>query len=195
MLFSKIQPWSKQKLLKKGKIPSINDIIIIANELELRTKALFILAYLSAGRIQELVRDKNKKLPSIKKKDLIVIDKKNRKIMLIGIRNEKNKNKTNKEIPIPLDREENIRFWNLLIEYLNQLELDDELFPFNYQRAYKLLIETGFNPHWLRHIRLTHCVTIYDFNEMELMQIAGWSDPRPAKHYIELRWSDLLNKL
>jgi integrase len=235
-----MQPWSNQFELKKEKIPGINELILKAEHItDIRTRALFILAYLTAGRIQEIVRSRgfdlkrkcpkcqskeivkiNNQLtcnschlvfkaresycykspngnnrPSITKVNISVVNKNNRRVLLINIRNEKSKEIKNKEIPIPLDRVENIAFYNMLIGYLNTLEINDELFPFNYQRANDLLEETGFNPHWIRHLRATHLVTVYDFNEQELIKYMGWTDSRPARFYMQLKWSDLLNKL
>lgn len=235
-----MQPWSNQSFLKKESIPSIDELIIKAESInDIRKRALFILAYLTAGRLQELCRYKEFKLirfcprcksseiikgnggfkcptckirfsgkitktkkiptgkiePSIKKKDISIVTLNDRKVLKIYLRNEKNKTRVNKEVPIPLDKPQNILLYDLLVEYINPLDLNDELFPFNYQRANDLLEETGFNPHFIRHIRATHLVTIFDFNEFELMKYMGWTDPRPAKHYLELKLSDVLRKL
>lgn len=193
-----VKPWHLQDKLKKESVPGINDLLIMADRLESpRDKALLMLTYLTAGRICEIVRYNRKGIQhlSIKRKDLIVTEKNNRKTLLITVRNEKNRQRKNKQLPIPLDKEENIIVLEPVKDYIKDLDLDEELFPFGYKNALKILHKVGLNPHFLRHIRLTHLVTLYDFNEQELRMYAGWTDGRPAKHYIELRWGDLLKKL
>jgi len=184
--------WSKQSFLKEERIPTIPEVIEIASGIEKdRDRALFVLAYLTAGRIREIVRNKEK--PSIRKNDLEIKDVKGRKILLINMRNQKNKEKKRKELPVPLDIKENAIFWNLLIPHLNTLSNEEELFPITYQTAYYILDRiSGWNCHWFRHIRLTHLVVEYDYGAFQLMMYAGWSDLRPAKNYLEMRWTDLL---
>ena len=193
-----MQPWDNQSYLKKDKCPTIGDIISKAESIsEPRTKALFILAYLTAGRICELVRYNRNgiKYSSIKRKDIKTAIINERNVLVISIRNEKSRDRHTKDFPIPLDKKENIILFNMLVDYINDLEDDEELFTFNYQRAYKLLNPIDFNPHYIRHIRATHLVTVYDFNEFELTKYMGWSDARPAKHYLELKMTDVLRKL
>lgn len=191
------KPWDKQCYLKKEKIPTVKEIIEIARAIDSdRTRCLFILTYLTAGRIQEMVKYKSSKevRNSIKKSDISIQEREGRKIMLINLRNEKNKTRHRKEIPVPLDIQDNKDLYNILIQHLNDIQDNAELFPFGYKRAYALLnkINKDWNPHWIRHIRLTHLVTEYGYREHQLMLYAGWTDPRPAKHYLELRWDDLL---
>ncbi len=49
----------------------------------------------------------------------------------------------------------------------------------------------GVNHHHLRHCRLTHCASIFNFNEYKLMQYAGWTHPEYAKWYVRLNFDDL----
>lgn len=188
----KPQAWSKQKYLKEEKIPTVGEVIeIITNIPNIKERALLILAYLSAGRIREIVRKKDRS--SIKHSDLNIVVEEGRQILIIDLRNEKNNNRKRKEIPVPLDIKENILLWNQLIEYLNTVSKDEELFPFSYQYAYERIVNlTSWNPHWIRHIRLTHLVTFYGYKEYQLIRYAGWTDSRPAKNYIEMNWKDLL---
>lgn len=194
-----VNEWSRQKYLQSQGVPNINDIISTAQQIaDPRTKALFIITYWTAGRIGEIVRKKDKddnQLNSIKKKDLVFMDINNRPSILINIRNQKNRKKHIKDIPIMLDRRENQELLAELTPYLNKLELEDELFPFAYTYAYKLLTRVFSNPHWIRHVRLTHLVVLYDFSEHFLKRYAGWTDTRPGQHYVELRWTDLADKL
>jgi integrase len=50
-------------------------------------------------------------------------------------------------------------------------------------------------PHYFRHTRLTHFITEFDFNEMELVKYAGWTDSKPAKWYVSLKTNDLQRKM
>ena len=51
--------------------------------------------------------------------------------------------------------------------------------------------EIPLHPHLLRHFRLTHLVTIYNYNVFQLMEFAGWSDTRQATTYVGLSSSYL----
>ena len=50
----------------------------------------------------------------------------------------------------------------------------------------------NIHPHWLRHSRLTHMVNIYKYNVPQLVEFAGWTDPKPAMIYIRMRPEDLI---
>jgi len=191
------KPWDKQTYLGKEKIPTVKEIISISEDIvDDRLRCLFIFTYLTAGRMQELVRYTHNKenRSSVKGTDFEITEVQGRKVFLINLRNEKNREKHRKEIPIPLDIEENKVLVNMAIPYINSVGKTEELFPFGYKRAYALLnkINPDWNPHFIRHIRLTHLVTVYGYREYQLTMYAGWSDPRPAKHYLQMRWQDLL---
>jgi hypothetical protein len=204
-----MKPWYHQSFLKGEKIPTVEKIIEIANDIEKdRIRCLFVLDYLTAGRMQEIVRfrgydtlkvnGKKKKVfngitrESIKEDDLNIVLEDGRKILLINLRNLKNKNRKRKEIPVPLDIKDNETLFKLMLPYLKTLKEGEELFPFSYKNAYKIFASELWNPHWTRHIRLTHLVTVYGYKESQLLRYAGWSDSRPAKHYVEMNWKDLL---
>ena len=181
------KPWGLQKSLRKDRINTEGDVkVIAANIKDLRTKALFIMLYLTAGRVTEVCGE-------LKKKDIELQYKHNRAVMLINMPNRKHKTRHFKDIPIPIDKEEVlIKFLN---EYLKIKYMEDILFNFGKIRAYQLIRgATGFNNHWLRHLRLTHLVLNHDFNEQLLVRFAGWTNSLPAKEYMEIRWSDILDK-
>lgn len=181
------KPWGLQKELQLNKIPHEGDIkVVAANIKNIRTRALFVMLYLTAGRISEVCYD-------LRKKDLTIQYKKGRTILLINMPNKKHRTRHFKDIPIPLDKEE------VLLEYLNQylktLPSDGILFNFGKTYAYQMIRNaTGWNNHWLRHLRLTHLVVNHDFNEALLVKFAGWTNSMPAKSYMELRWGDILSK-
>lgn len=112
------------------------------------------------------------------------------KCLEIRTENRKNKNRKTKLLPLPIEKEG--RILKYIYEYLSILSEDQVLFPFSTRRAAQIINgTTGFNLHFIRHIRATHLITLYDFNEQMLIKFMGWSDSRPAKHYIELRSSDI----
>ena len=216
-----MKPWEKQKQIKEQElsIPSIDYIIQTAIDIKNeRLKCLFVLLYLTGGRICELVRRKGyditnkikdktnriyrynkqanseKDKTSVKRKQISFEEKKGRKVMLITLRNEKNRRRKVKELPIPLDKQENIILVGLIMPYLNSLEMESELFPFGYQYAYRIL-KPYFNPHWFRHIRATHLTIKYDLPVHLLRTFMGWTDDRQASAYQEMRWGDILDKL
>jgi hypothetical protein len=194
-----MKPWGNQKALKEVRVPNINEIVLMAEGINKpNVRALFVLSYLTAGRICELVRYNRNgiKKDAVKRKDFVMTEKNGRKVILVTLRNEKNRKRALKDIPIPLDREDNIALFNLIKPYLDSIPMEVEVFPFSYQYAYKQIRKiTDWNPHWFRHIRATHLVTMYGLNEQLLIRYMGWTDSRPAKHYSELRWEDLLDKL
>lgn len=180
-------PWGLQKSLQKGRLPHEGDIRVIAANIEnIRTRALFIMMYLTAGRISELCYD-------LKKKDLTFQYKKGRDILLINMPNRKHRTRHFKDIPIPVDKESVLL--EMLNQYLRTVGEEDPLFNFGKIRAYQLIRkETGWNNHWIRHIRATHLVLYHDFNEQLLVKFMGWTNSLPAKNYMELRWTDILDK-
>jgi integrase len=181
--------WGLQKDLQKQRIPTEGDIkVIAANIPDERTRALFILLYLTGGRISEIVFPEG-----LKKKNLDEQYRNGRAVLLLNIPNRKHRTRHFKDIPIPIDKE--FELLELLRLYLQKFRDDDVLFDFGKIRAYQLLRgATGWNCHWIRHIRLTHLVLYHDFNEQLLIQFAGWTNSLPAKNYMELRWTNILDK-
>lgn len=196
--------WTHQKnLIADPHQPTVQDMIRLARNIpSYRNRALFSLAYLSAGRISELLGKFQKRkdidpkvwIP-LAKKHIYLNKVKNKECLIIELPNLKNRRKKNKTIPIPLTSEP--EFIGMIVEFLNEIEdVHEPLFNFTRQMAYKIIkTETGINPHYIRHIRLTHLTVNNDFNESRLQIMAGWSDSRPAKHYVHLKYTDLVDKL
>lgn len=112
------------------------------------------------------------------------------KCLEIRIENRKNKKRHTKLLPIPIEKEKVIA--DYVLNYIEKLGEDEVLFKFCRRRAAQIINETtGFNLHFIRHIRATHLITDYDFNEQMLVKFMGWVDARSAKAYIELRSSDI----
>jgi integrase len=138
-----------------------------------------------------------RKEKSIKKSDITMEEINGRKILKIRMRNLKNKQSGSnvKIIPLPLDSEINIKFYDVIRYYINPLYPNEELFPIGKRRAEEIVKQTGFNPHFLRSCRLTHLAKYNNFSDQKLKAFAGWSDSRPAKHYIKIRWEDLVDSM
>lgn len=116
-----------------------------------------------------------------------------------------------KEVALPLsgDYDPWVRQLAAVIE---RMEMGEPLLPYNRRDVSDWLLAYGLtgrdlglkedarvlNP--LRHLRLTHLVTHYDFNEMDLLMVGGWA-PRtaliagPMGDYLRLAWRKYFPKL
>lgn len=113
--------------------------------------------------------------------------------MLVRTENRKNARRKTKRQPIPIDLE--MPIVNYITDYTKRIPPNNLLFPFQTKWATQIINKTtDFNIHFIRHIRATHLVTKYDFNEQMLIKFMGWTDGRPAKHYMELKSQDLFRQ-
>ena len=177
--------WRTQKELEQGEIPTQYELFRVAQTFEKpMEKCLFILTYLTGGRISEVI-------PLIRT-NFEKIYFKERERLNINMINRKNRRRHKKTISIPYDKEG--QFVDDILPYINSR--GNRLFTFNTpRRGHQIISKIGMNPHWLRHIRLTHLVTIYGLNEQQVIRFAGWSDGRPSARYMELRWQDIAEKM
>jgi integrase len=181
-----VHSWKRQReLARTDIIPSQSELFRVASSIEIaHERCLFVLTYLTAGRISEIL--------GIRRDGIETVRRGERDVLLIRMPNKKHRKRRFKTIPIPLDKEKS--FVDLIYGYISHR--DGPLFDFGSERrAEQILAKYGYNPHWLRHLRLTHLVTIYDMNEELIKKFAGWTDTRPARHYMELRWTDILQKM
>jgi integrase len=176
--------WKHQEKLKEQRnLPTPEEmraeIYSIKNE---RDRFFVALAYLTGGRVSELL--------DIRKEDISVTEKKGIKVLLIQMKNEKNKKRNMKLLPIRMDLEGPLA--NIILDYISGRE--GRLLGFrSRQRGWQIFMKyTGFNPHFARHLRATHLVIYRGFSDQKLKLYLGWSDSRPADTYIHLRWEDLL---
>lgn len=232
MIIEKNKPWHRQRILKKEDIPTQTAIYNMALKFERPDhQALFIIAYLTAGRISEIVRQPKLRKHTYKMKE--VVDKYGRKVMrvvrnkqgspmiestetykigfrgvckehitfektrgksyiIISMPNRKNKNFTKKNIPIPVDHEGFLV--ELMKQYLATLEDWQPIFKYGISWAERIIAKVGMNPHFLRDIRLTHLVTMYNFDAFRLAKFAGWKNSIPAERYVRLGYSDIMEK-
>ncbi len=189
-----------------------------------KDKALIIITYFTAGRIEEIVKYQKIKwgkkrvilIHNEKRKKAFIQDWKNKQkigelqdgivkrdireetikdidCLVIRLRNLKNRKEKTKKLPIRLDREYNKKLWDILRTYLKSIEFDyQELFPFGIRNAQRIINKIGWNAHSLRKLRLTHLVVNENYTDQKLKYYAGWTDSRPAKAYIKLKYEDLI---
>jgi len=196
----------------------INNITFGKKDPERQTaqaKALIAIYYLTACRVSEITtpfylrKYKTQKLLDGTKKQIIIEKVKQeflgvrkeditfdtingKRCMFIRTENRKNKQKKTKKQPIPIELESKLSLY--LEKYLSTIMPGDFLFNFGCKRATQIINETiKWNPHFIRHIRATHLIVLYDFNEQMLISFMGWTDGRPAKNYMELNKKDLFN--
>jgi integrase len=187
--------WKLQKILKKRPIPTMNQIEnkIMGIE-DHNVRALMALHYLTACRNSEPL--------DLRPKDIVEQIIHGRRFVVIqNIHNRKNENREWKTIPVPAED----KLAQFIIRYIKGIKSESFIFPSSYygglqpiskRWAHELCRKNlGMNPHWLRHLRLTHLVTDKNFSENHLIMMAGWTDGRPGKHYIEMRWQDLAEKM
>lgn len=184
-----------------------------------RDRAFICFLYLTGCRVEEVtkyVKEKNLKLQkTVKQQDGrkekvsqpivanslegLPITKKQLEfqegLMIVrGVRCLKRKVKALRSIPVVYKPQE-MPFITILLDYVNKLSDEEELFPIGRSWSYQLLEKVGLFPHYLRHIRLTHLAIDYSFSEMELQRFTGWTDGRPTKAYVHLNVSDLIEKM
>lgn len=168
-----------------------------------RDRALFCFLYLTGARVEEVVRGK-KKL-GVKKKDLELVKIDGKDFLVVSLYTLKNRKHPIRKVPIPIEKEgELVKY---ILDYVKNLNGSDYLFPFTKQRAWQIVrfILIKFKKrsnnkfmnanHFLRHCRLTHLVTIYDFTDQDLVKFAGWGSSAPAAVYSHLRFKDLARKM
>jgi len=180
-------PWKLAEELKEEDIPTIPQTLELALSItDERIRALFVMGYLTAGRISEIIE--------IQKKDLKPEKVDGRDVLLIRMANRKNRKNKHKEIGIPIDT--NLDFIKIIGTYTNTLTPLDLLFPISTTQAWKILKEKyNINPHYLRHIRVTHLVRDYELDPYSIEMIAGWSNLLPLEAYKHLKWKDATRKL
>ncbi len=165
--------WTREK---------INDVI--SNIKDKKHRAFLSLLYLTAGRISEVLEVKKLNITNFVSKGVVYL-----KTKMI---NEKNRNIKTKDVPFV---EEDVLVKNIL-DYKKDLKYHQKLFDFSRVTGWRLLVKyTGLWPHSFRHFRLTELAVVYDFNEIDLMKLAGWSTPTMARIYVRKKVADIADKM
>jgi integrase len=177
--------WQRQRDLKEQPLETIDAVDVKAAAIDdIRTQALFCTHYLTAGRVGEVVE--------LKKNNIRIFDYMGRPLMLFeNMKNEKNPKRKFKDLPVIVSCQPYL--CGFIQTYINMLD-GDRLFNFGVRRAEQLLAPIGFNPHWIRHIRLTHLKKYYGFDTEQIFLWAGWKLPYMEDRYLEYGWHDLVKE-
>ena len=192
-----MKPWQIQKQNDNMNLnmPSIKKMISLIGSIPyVDHRALVGMVYLTGGRISELIRSDRygRYLPSIKRKQIQIDEHEGHKILKISFRTLKKRGERRdtsyRVIPVPLDIEINKEIVALIWPYLKDLNPEEELFPIKYTQAYNLIRKyTGWNCHWIRHIRTYHLLTVIGLKEELIRIYMGWTDLRPLSRYSSLK--------
>ena len=171
--------WSPEKIIK-----------VATNINNPRDGALFVIEYLTGGRVSEIIG-------RVQKKDLSIIKRDDKLFLQISnIYTEKNPKHPERELYSPINEEK--KLVEILLNYAKKLNDDDILFKMSRQRAWQIIgkIITNNKPksltnkfmnanHFLRHCRNTHLHKIYEFDVYDLKEWNEWSSIEPAGSYVK----------
>ena len=156
-----------------------------------KIRAFFYLVYATGAREGEALM--------VKKEDIYSKETEQGEFIYINLLTEKNRMLANRHIPISCCNKQErdlaitLKCFSIAAEPGKYIFFNEPIKTTSKLRKIRRLSEKflGKNPHFLRHCRLTHLVTEFNFNEYELVKYAGWTDSRPAKYYIHLQTSDI----
>jgi integrase len=195
-------PWQLHKELKLIPTPDYKRVVEIASEIpRLDVQALFILGFLTGGRVMELIGNRK---PSTNEwlwrglllRNINVEDK----FLVIKLHNAKYKKLKEKVLYVPIEKEKELL--DMLEEFLNlpcfqaipneEDPYPDQLFTMNKHTAYAMLKKnTGYNPHFLRVMRATDLCVRYNLNNLQLVTFMGWASANVALTYVNLNTENM----
>lgn len=163
-------------------------------------KALFGVCYLGGLRIGEALK--------LKPEDCGFKNSEGRELLTLRVLTEKNRVSPMRTLPIMLEGPEKemaepfLSFQTTPGKPIFKLTRQNAHYHLTRQRvavsaldmATRQIIDVPdypLHPHYLRHCRLTHLVTDYNFDAMRLKMFAGWKDLKCADIYLRLGWQDL----
>jgi integrase len=146
-------------------------------------KALVSIIFLSGARISEIVR-------SLKPKDINMDESTTHAVITLHTKKRKKGIEIRK---LPIRKED--KMFQLFYGYATTKKANEFVFDISRQNALWKLKKYDKAKwfHLFRHARLTELAT--DLTDQELAQFAGWTDSRPSKNYIHLKWKDLARKI
>jgi integrase len=77
----------------------------------------------------------------------------------------------------------------ILIEWVEAKE--DKLFQMSRFKAYRIMKEIGIYPHWLRAQRASCLIAFWGFTMEQMMEWMGWEELTTARHYGKMGWRKL----
>jgi integrase len=167
---------------------------------DLRTQALYATLFITGGRCQEIVRYKpkgiKKKYPSVKKFNFIDGEYSTLPVYWIkGLRLLKMRGTEPAVRPdLPISYKIDKKFIYYIKAYLSRLEPEEELFPFSYSYANRLIKDNGdLFPHLLRDLRYYDLNESYGWDTEKRLKFFGWKSLDTTMHYSKLRPVDLIS--
>jgi len=182
--------WAVQREMSNEPIPTPKDIIALASLIkDERSRALFSLLYLTAGRVSEVISLEERQIRKVKRKEGYAV-------YIENIPSRKNPDKKFRDLPILIDDrrlESRKPLCEYVFAYLKKRK-GKRVFDFGSRRAEQLLFEsTGMNPHWVCHIACTHLSKfIFKGDVFKLRKWRGWKTIDQAVIYAEYVVEDLI---
>jgi len=194
---------------------SIEKIYSLSNEIKSpEYKMIYYIIYLTGARVSEALR---MFVRDIEFKEL----NDGKKIAVFDLITVKRKDHPRRKIPVLYydpTNEHQYLYERKMINYIkNYIEpkLDDEwIFKnrkynrvTNYFRRHlqvhirsiykgnEMMIDYKIHPHYLRHCRITHMRTEYNFDVLDLKQFAGWTDISMTNIYLHAGYKNLVEKM
>lgn len=192
-------------LKPKPEVISLERLMTLANMLEdYQQRVIFYCLYLTGARISEVLL--------LRKEDITLADVEGNHFVIFNLRNLKSRKVLFKRLPVIIDNPIVEGMATSIKDYVNLITHDSVIFTLtrhNVTYAYTLLPAVHLrvvdmrskaiiddypfqiHPHYLRHCRLTHLRENKNFDLMNLIAWAGWSDSRPASTYVQVPWQEL----
>jgi len=176
--------WKGQKRLLEGGLPDRDRVIKRIMDVEdPRDRFICALAYLTGARATELTDLEKSRIwkEDIKGKECVIFRLTNRK------------SKRHKEKMLAVAAEDEPELCGIVVGFVSNFQ-GDILTPGTQQAMYHIIKKSlGWNPHFMRHIRLTHLTVNRGYSEIKLTRWAGWTDSRPASTYVKYRYPDFID--
>ncbi len=175
---------------------------------DIRTKALVALQYGCAARIGEIIpfrsrtdylhadgsKPETRQLPGVRKADITTMDYYSF-VRLNTLKNQKARQRYSAPIMKSEAKPLGSLLWNSIKEWMDFHD-GETLFPVQGRTARKLIKDSiGLSSHYLRHSRLDHLRVVYNYDEFDLMKVAGHSSMRSTMIYLHPRIPNIASRM
>jgi len=167
---------------------------------KLRNQALITFLYLTAARVEEVIggtfgKNKEYYVPAITRGDIKIQEFKGQEFLVvknvITLKRRGNPKKFTRTIPINCKAERQFLYY--IYKYLDTKEWEAPLFKITRDMVYKIVKEqTGWYPHFLRDLRNTHLVQLYNLSSFALWRLNNWARLEMAERYVRLSAKDIM---